>query len=475
MAQKFMRKKRRDAHGSVYGLVALSLSLVLMTVTKPAEALSLDEAMAHAYQSNPALNSARANSRSTSEYVPQAKATWWRPQVSASYQQGTEYLSQFTEGAAKDINQSVDSKVAKLNVTFPLYRGGQTSAAIERAQNMVSSSNASLLATEQSVLRSAVDAYTSVSVAMATVSAAQKRLKDLETARVTSKRLLDEQRGTILELYRARSNVADAQADLSIAQAQLIAVQEAFFEITGMKPISLEHSPELPSVPETLTDLELLVEDNNPDILSAEANVRAAEKAVRGAKGALLPQVGLVGSATKTLSDTHMNSPSSGNLRGRSTDIYVGVSVTMPLYDGASSYSLVRQETQNLSRARFDLIQARNTAFRNARQYWSDRKVALERLKAKIIHRDTLQLVSDQIGKEFSEGRARIQDVLDAHDQLFVAETDLLAARKSILISSARILEAAGSMTADHLDLSVEIYNPNDYAKSVENRLFGYQ
>ena len=74
-----------------YRLSALAgVFAALMAGTAHAEVMTLNDALAAAYEGNPQLGAARASVRATDEGVAQANAGW-RPQISATGQYGIQH------------------------------------------------------------------------------------------------------------------------------------------------------------------------------------------------------------------------------------------------------------------------------------------------------------------------------------------------------------------------------------------------
>jgi outer membrane protein TolC len=82
----------------------------------PAAAQSLNDALASAYQSNPVLQAARAQLRSTDEQVPEA-LSGWRPTANAEAAAGAGIDNNHENGRVLGL--------AQLRITQPIYRGGR--------------------------------------------------------------------------------------------------------------------------------------------------------------------------------------------------------------------------------------------------------------------------------------------------------------------------------------------------------------
>src|SRR5258707_11605692 len=135
-------------------LLASALPLALV-FSLPAQALSLKEALATAYATNPQIESARANLRATDEEVAKANAGW-RPSLSLSGSEGFQNtITDQPSHSESDRNQLNGTA----SLTEPLFRGGRTVAEIRRAKALVRAGQAQLVNAEQTILLDAVTAY----------------------------------------------------------------------------------------------------------------------------------------------------------------------------------------------------------------------------------------------------------------------------------------------------------------------------
>src|ERR1700726_80581 len=111
--------RMRASPGAVFAVVGA----VAFGATQAASAETLYDAVALAYETNPALQAARANQRATDEEYPQAKAGL-RPTVqsAASVLHGENQNPNFPSALESTSNAAVQ-------VSQPLYTGGRVTSA----------------------------------------------------------------------------------------------------------------------------------------------------------------------------------------------------------------------------------------------------------------------------------------------------------------------------------------------------------
>src|SRR5258705_4482688 len=129
-------------------LVGSVITPLLVAYPLPANALTLKEALAIAYATNPQIESARANLRATDEEVAKANGGW-RPSLNLSGNEGFQNIIADQPVHAESDRNTVNGTAS---LTEPLFRGGRTVAEIRRAKALVRAGQAQLVNAEQTVL-----------------------------------------------------------------------------------------------------------------------------------------------------------------------------------------------------------------------------------------------------------------------------------------------------------------------------------
>ena len=182
-----------------------------------AHAQTLEEALSNAYRSNPEILAQRASLRAVDEQLPRALSQW-RPTVTASGNAGpardfnattaTAYGSGDSQDRATTLTERRRTQaLAQLQATQPLYRGGRSTAELNRAEANVQAGRAQLSAVEQRVLLDSATAFINLARELAVL--------ELNTSNV---QVLQRQ----LEAARDRFQVGEiTRTDVSQAEARL--------------------------------------------------------------------------------------------------------------------------------------------------------------------------------------------------------------------------------------------------------------
>jgi outer membrane protein len=456
-------------HRSALALAAL---LAPATFGGAAQAQSLAEALAQAYANNPTLLSARANLRAVDENVPQALAGW-RPSVSISGSIG----SVDSQTRASDVGNPLSTSVrgptpnnrtlgsGTVTITQPVFRGGRTVASTRRAENQVLAQRARLLATEQQVMSDSVNAYVAVI-----------RDQEILRLRINNEQVLTEQLRATNERFRvgeitrtdvaqAESRLAGARSDRANAEGTLQISRATFQRFIGAAPQRLVAPQPLRSPVPSATAAAQVAATNNPTVVAALFDEAGARDNIDIQISALLPQVSVQGQAFRN-DNTTID-------RTRLTGSQVVASLTVPLYQGGSEYSLVRQARQTAQQARGVVDDQRRTAAQAATQAFEQVQASKAQVDSGRAQIRAAEIALDGVQREAIVGSRTTLDVLNAEQELLNARTSLVQSLATVVAQSYTLASSIGRLTAQDLGLAVDAYDAQAYYNAVRNRWAG--
>ncbi len=424
----------------------------------PVSAQSLEEALAAAYQSNPTLEAQRAQLRATDELVPQARSGFL-PNVEISGDVGRVRTEQ---GAQVGV---ISPRNVDLNVSQPIYRGGRTSAGVSRAENLVQSQRATLIAAEQDVLLDAATAYLNVVRDQAVLDLNINNEQVLRRQLEASQDRFRVGEITRTDVSQAESRLARALADRIQAEGLLSASRAEYARLVGAAPGKLNQPSPTIALPNTLDETVSLAVDNNPTVISAKFAEAAAEDGVDVARGQLLPSVSVVGNVGRSWNQTRQDT--------FSDSASVVARVTVPLYQAGLATAQVREAKQTASQRRAQ-VEA---------QVRASREVAIRAWEALVTARASIQALRSQVRsaeialegvrQEATVGSRTVLDVLDAEQELLNARVQLVRSQRDELVAAFQVLSATGQLTAGRLGLPVQSYDYEANYREVRNKLWG--
>ncbi|WP_334183231.1 TolC family outer membrane protein [Novosphingobium sp.] len=430
--------------------------LTLALAGASARADTLRDALIAAYQTNPTLESARAQQRATDEGVPIARAA------------GLPSLST-TETFVRNVKQSENSLTAP-SKTFtadgqlgvPIYSGGAVKNRIKAAKIRVEAGQADLRATEASIFSQVVAAYMDVIRTEAIVGLNRKNVSVLETnLQATSDRF---QIGdlTRTDVAQSQSRLAVAQSDLRTAEANLASARETYIRFVGRAPETLEAPPPLPNLPATADDAAAIALDSNPDLIGARERTKAADKDIDVAGAGRLPTLRLFGQGSyNNYFNTLARGVVAANVSQSDSSAQAGAQLSIPIFQGGLPAAQRRQAQATASATLEQEIATERDVIAQVRSAYTSWNASNDLIRSSQVAVDAAALSLEGVRAENSVGNRTILDILNAEQELLNAQVTLVTARRNAYVAGFTLLAAMGRAEARDLNLDGGIlYDP---------------
>lgn len=442
------------------GAAALAIAAAFSLSPALAETFTLQDALGLAYEGNPELEAARASQRAVDEGVAQARAGW-RPTVTATGTYGWERSDTSGFGGAVE----TEPKTGAVTLDQPIFRGGRTFAATSQAQALVRAGRANLLATEQSILLEAVAAYMDVVRDQATVELRRNNVAVLKRQLQAADDRFRVGEITRTDVAQAQARLSGAQTALTTAEGELAASRSAFARVIGRVPEELETAPPFPQVPATEEDALEVALRNNPTLVAAVENERAASYAVDVAVGAMLPSLSVRGEYS------HSEDVFGAGIEN-DTQSVTGV-LTIPLYQAGFEHSSVREAKQRRNQAQLNVAAAERQVRESVRTAWE----ALRSAQAAIVSTEEQaranEIAYEGVQQETQVGARTTLDALNAEQELLDSRVAVVTSQRNTYVAAYSLLAAMGQLNAKSLGLPVKIYDPQQNYDDVSGRWFG--
>ncbi len=443
-------------------LVAGAL-LALAPPFAPATAETLAEALALAYANNPTLQTARATVRIADEAVPQA-LSGWRPTVTVTGEGGKEGAD--SSSAFFTMKEERTPRSIALNFSQPLYRGGRTVAGTREAESQVLAARERLRATEQQVLLDAVIAYMDVLRDQAVVELGRNNERVLRRQLEATRDRFEVGELTRTDIAQSEARLSRATSERIGAEGVLVASRATYMRVIGIAAGALALAPPYGELPGTKDEALSIAEAESPALLAARYDEQAAGHAVRVVTGRLLPTLSLNGVASRA---------EDRSSAGSRTDVArIVAQLSVPLYQSGSVWSQARQarETRNERRIRID--ESRRDVIEEVTQAWEALQTARARIQSDGDQVRANAIALEGVREETTVGARTILDVLDAEQELLDSRVSLVRAERDEYVAAHRLKQAVGRLSAHHLGLAVDLYDPGGHYQAVRGKLFGF-
>ena len=449
------------------GAAATALGL-----SAPAAADTLRDALNGAYRTNPTLQGARAQQRAIDENVPIEKAAG-RPSADATVQ----YI-EFVKQSSTSFTAPKRSLGVSANLGVPIYSGGAVKNAVKAAENRVEAGQADLRGTESAIFSQTVAAYMDVirGEALVDLNANQVEVLRVNTQATSDRFEIGDLTRTDVAQSQARQ--ALAEGDLRTAQANLIAAREDYIRLTGMAPDNLQPPPPLPGLPASLDDAVATAIANNPDIIAARERAEASGFDIDVAGASRLPRVSLFTGGDYTNYLGTLGSPTPGvNLPQTSTGVQAGVQVSVPIFQGGRPAALQRQAQARSAAAQEQVIGAERDVIAQVRSAYSSWQASTQIIVSTQSAVDAATLSLEGVRAESTVGNRTILDILNAEQELVVARSQLVTARRNAYVAGFSLLAAMGKAEARDLGLGDDgpLYDPQINYERVKNKWWDWE
>jgi len=428
----------------------------------PARALTLEEALALTYDTNPTLLAARAQLRAQNENVSQARSGW-RPSVNSNLSVGMTKVDAESRGVQTD-GSSVP-KTAGISVNQPIYTGGRIGASIDGAEADVQAGRAQLFNAEQTVLLQGVVAYVNLLREEATLELRVNNLQRLNKQLEATRDRFRVGEVTRTDVSQAEARVSRARADRTQAEGDLVTSRVAFERVVGRLPDTLLTPATPAGMPVSRDEAVDIALRGNYTLIQAKFTELAAQHRVDESASALLPSVNLVARADQAY-DT-------GGLDNESRSLAAEVQVSIPIYQRGTTYSLVRQAKENANRSRLLVDSARREVVDSAARSFETYQTTLARIESLKAEVGASEVALDGVQQEATVGARTVLDVLDAEQELLNGQVSLVQAERDAIVAGYQVLQALGRLTAQDLGLPVEIYDYDRHYVDVSGKLWG--
>jgi outer membrane protein len=428
-----------------------AMATAIVIVAQPLQAETLADAMAYGYEASGLLEQNRALLRVADEDVAQAVGALlpvvnWIASADATYPS-----SPF---ATDTIGNTELSASIGLSASLLLYDGGVSRLAIDVQKENVLATRQGLLAVEQEVLFRIVEAYVDLQSATEFVQLRQNNVRLITEQLRAAQDRFEVGEVTRTDVAQAEARLASAQTELAVEQGILFRAVEEFRAAVGRAPGDLAVTAPV-TIDRSLAEARAIALRNHPALLQAQFNVTAAELNVLRAEAAMNPTLSL--SARVGLDDEWNDSAG------------VGLDLSGPIYQGGRLSSQVRQFIARRDAARASLLVTAQSIEQNVGNAYSFLEVARANITATAEGVRAARVAFEGIREEATLGARTTLDVLDAEQELLDARANQIRAQYEETKASYALLATMGLLTAENLNLRVQIYDPTAYYNLVDD------
>lgn len=451
----------------------LSLTFAVATVLGSAayaapttqDKVNLLEVYQLAVDNNADLAAAHADYKAQSERVPQARAGLL-PQIGAGA--STSDNRSKVDTSMGSVSRTRSGTAYQASLSQPLFRLDRWYQ-LQAAQASNEQSALELSAIEQGLILQSSEVYFTVLRAQDNLAASRaeesafKRQFDLASER------FDVGLSDKTDVLQAQAAFDAARANRMIAERMVSDSFQALSTLTNVDLNAVEgvkHSlPILAPTPNDATAWVNTATEQNLGLQAINFAVEAAQESVKQRKSGHAPTLDAVAQYQKGDNDSMgmVNSglPMMPSYNGKAEQSSIGLQLSIPLYTGGFTSSVVREGVYRLDQAEQMRESLRRKTVQDARNFHRAVNTDVEQVQAR-----KQAIISSQSAVEATEigydvGTRNIVDVLDAQRQLYAAVRNYNNARYDYILNNLRLQQTAGTLSPDNLQVLSTYLNPD--------------
>lgn len=409
------------------------LVCVLASIAAPAQATTLEEAIAAALRHAPEIEAARADTDAADARIREARGQGL-PSATLSGTIGYGWLD--PQGYFGLPGANVTPRGAQLTVEQPLFTGGRISAGIAQAKAGSEVARAGEDLTRNQIVVSTAQAYGDVLTTHRMVTLYEQMVTQMEEIQRQAQLRYKAGESPSTDVAQAAARLAEAQAGLEQARGLAVSADARFMNLTGLGPQDLQPLPASPPTPGTIEEALDEARAKNPGVAQAEAALEAARAAARGARAESLPTIGAFAEGSTVRDQFFPGYRADGvtvGLRGR-WQFFAGGRISAKI---AESDSAVRAADARVRAARAVIDEQTISAFQGVRSAALVEAAAARQALAASQARDSVR-------HEVRVGMKPQLDLLDAEREATAAAVNEAKAQSDRIVAAYRLLALLG-------------------------------
>jgi adhesin transport system outer membrane protein len=426
---------------------AIGLGLSAMGMSSAAQAMSLKDAIQLVLTTNPDVGVVAKDRRAIDQELRQAWGLYF-PQIDVKLDAGPEWTESgsvdhpptYLKQGPHDNGRWLVREDAQVTLQQRLFDGFEAAAEVQRQKARQNSAAERVQDQAEVSALDAVEQYIAVLRDQARLKNADENIKKHEDTLALVQKRAQLGGGNVADVSQAQARLQTAHSTYTDIQGQLRETQTKFLQIVGVPASDLEDvtGSDFSRVPE---NVDLSVQkglENTPKVRLAKHDVERAEAEVREQTASMYPHLNFeaVGS---------LNRFNSG-LEEVDHNAQFLLVLRYNLYRGGADLARIKEFKERRSEALEQLRVREREVEQDVRSSWAARQTQQERID--LLHKQVQANQDTYSGyvQQFDIGQRGLLDVLDAANELFISNDQLIQAQDEELFATFRILASQGQL-----------------------------
>ncbi len=441
--------------------------IVLSSISLPAFSANLADILAYTYENSGTINANRAGLKAVDEEIAKAKSGY-RPQVYANASIGRSYYKYHYMDGVYDTNTAKLHRTPDslgVSMVQPVFSGLSTVNNVSAAKETVKSERSNLYSVEQLTLLDATNVYMNVIRDKAVLELQENNEKILQKHLDSYQKKFKAGQLTKTDVSQSKARLSGAKAATIAARGQLKVSKAQYTSVVGkivenqMDDVVVNES----LLPSTLEEAITMAMETNPAIKSINYELKASNYNVKSKKGALSPNIDIKASAAKQHNIGVIDESNTWDL---------SANLSVPIYQSGAEYADIRSAKQLENQLRILSYQIKDNVRAQTISSFENYAASKAQVKAIETQIQASKIALDGVIREESVGARTVLDVLDAEQEYLDNQVLLVKTHRDQVVAAYTLLADIGYLNPAHLNLNVDMYNPDEYYKTVENKWF---
>jgi outer membrane protein, adhesin transport system len=426
---------------------AIGLGLSVMGVGSTAQAMSLKDAIQLVLTTNPEVGVVAKDRRAVDQELRQAWGLYF-PQIDVKLDAGPEYTESgsvdhppaYDDQGPHDSGRWLVREDAQITLQQRLFDGFEAAAEVQRQKARQNSAAERVQDQAEVSALDAVEQYIAVLRDESRLKNAEENIKKHEDTLALVQKRAQLGGGNVADVSQAQARLQTAHSTYNDIQGQLRETETKFLQIVGVPATDLEDvtGADFSRLPE---NVDLSVQkglENNPKVRLAKHDVERAEAEVREQVASMYPKLNFeaVGS---------LNRHNSG-LEETDHNAQFLLVLRYNLYRGGADLARIKEFKERRSEALEQLRVREREVEQDVRSSWAARQTQAERID---LLQKQVQADQDTYSgyvQQFDIGQRGLLDVLDAANELFISNDQLIQSQDEQEFAEFRILASQGQL-----------------------------
>jgi len=392
--------------------------------------------------SSPEVAASKAEVEAALAELKAARAAWL-PSLRIEAQVGAQdqTLRLPTGAGTLVLGQGLNPRNARAIVQQRLYTSGVVSGSIGAAEATAEAAKFRQREVREEILLAGAIAIANVVRDAATLEVRIKNETVIEGRLEEALSRKNNGLATETDYRQSEARLASAKAQRIAARGALVQSRAEYMRYFGEEPQAALYFPEIPQdLPKTYEEAEAAAASENPRILAANSNIRAAQHRVTESRGRSLPQVSLNAEAA------YAEDLQIGEFLGRAEQYGVFLNLSMDVFNGGANRSRLKASKRRVRAQELTFESTRRQVIESLIKAWSALEVSQAVLEARAEQVKASDAAREGVVLEGQVGRRTRLDVLDADLEAANARVDQITAERDHVVAAYRVLSLLGRL-----------------------------